>query len=166
MTGFLDSLTGLYQGQIERHKNRPFLKAIMAASAMVAVSDGAVTFNQRMRVDQILETLEALKAFDPHEGVDLFNDYVDAIRASSKDGHAKALADIHPVAQKSTETAALLLRVCLAICEANGEINLVEQIEIVTLCSLLDVDPSDCGLYIDMSVDEFLAEAGRHIPRP
>jgi tellurite resistance protein len=156
MSGFLTTLRTRYHQQLERNRNRPFLRATMAASALVAMADGKVTFSERVRIDQILETLEALKVFDPHEGVNLFNEFADAIRANSKIGRAAAVRAIEPVAG-DPETAALILRICLAISEADGEVDLIEQIEIVTLCSRLGLEPKDCGLYIDKPMDEFLA---------
>ena len=92
MTGILADLVDRYQEHLERLKNRAFLRATMAACALVAVADGRVTFSERVRVDQILETLEALRIFDPHEGVNLFNEFVDAIRAHPRDGHGHASA--------------------------------------------------------------------------
>ena len=77
--GFLATLTDKFQEQMERHRNRPFLRAVMAACALVAAADGKVSLAERVRVDQILDTLEELRIFDPHEGVDLFNEFTDAI---------------------------------------------------------------------------------------
>lgn len=159
MAGFLSTLMSRYRVQLERNRNRPFLRGTMAASALVAMADGQVTLPERVRVDQILETLEALKVFDPHEGVNLFNDFVDAIRESSKGGREAAFADVERVA-RNPETGALILRICLAISEADGEVAMVDQIEIVTLCSRLGIDPRDCGLYIDKSRDELLSGGG------
>ena len=132
MSGFLDNLTRFYEERLARLRNRPFLKATMAASALVAVADGSVTFSQRIRMDQILETLTTLKVFDPHEGVDLFNDYVQAILETPKEGREAAVKAIAAGA-KDDETKRLMIRVCLAISEASGDISLVEQIEIVSL---------------------------------
>ncbi len=148
MTRFLNHLTKLYQEQVERYRNRPFLKAAMAACALVAVADGKVSFSQRVRVDQILETLDKLKAYDPHEGVDLFNDFVDQILASPKAGHAKALEAVKSVVENK-KTARMLVRLCLAVSEKNGEISLVEQVEIVSLCNLLGIDPKEVNLYTE-----------------
>jgi len=141
----LNGLKGLIHTQLERHHNLPFLKATMAASAVVAIADGSIAFIQRIRVDQILETLDTLKVFDPHEGVNLFNAYTDSILKDPASGHVKAIAAIMPMA-KNHEIAKLLIRACRAISEANGDISLVEKIEMITLCSLLGVDPADCGL--------------------
>jgi tellurite resistance protein len=54
------------------------------------------------------------------------------------------------------ESASLLIRICLAIAEADGQATLADQIEIVTLCSLLGVDPEGMGLYPDKPIEEWL----------
>ncbi|MCB2100223.1 MAG: tellurite resistance TerB family protein [Rhodobacterales bacterium] len=144
--GFLSTLVERYQDQLERQRNAGFLRATMAACALVATADGQVSFAQSVRVDHILQTLDALKVYDPHEGVDLFRDYADAILADPQAGRAAALRDVTAAAD-GPETAQLLVRVCLAVSEANGEKALVDQIEIVSLCSRLGVDPAACGLY-------------------
>ncbi|MDQ6959860.1 MAG: TerB family tellurite resistance protein [Mariprofundaceae bacterium] len=141
----LNGLRELIHTQLERHHNLPFLKATMAACALVAIADGSIAFLQRIRVDQILEALEALKVFDPHEGVSLFNTYADAILEDPASGHTRAIAAITPMA-KTPKIAKLLIRACRAISEASGNISLVEKIEMITLCSLLGVEPADCGL--------------------
>lgn len=158
MTGFLDSLLSDYQTQMARHRNRPFLKASMAACALAAVADGAPTLSERIRVDQILETLAALKIFDPHEGVELFNEYSIAILNAPREGRDRVMSELKP-AINDPETANLLVRMCLAVAEAKGEKSLVDQIEIVMLCSVLGVDPEDVGLYTGDVVSK-LAEKG------
>ena len=150
MAGLLRTLLTDYQKELERHRNRPFLRATMAACALVATADGEVTFGERIRVDQILETLEALKVFDPHEGVNLFNEFTENTLADPKQGRDDAIRAVQAVAGKP-DTADLLIRICLAISAAEGERSLVTQIEIVMLCDLLEVDPKDRGLYIDES---------------
>ena len=148
MAGFLGSLLETYRVQMERHHNLPFLRATMAASAMVATADGNVSFTERVRVDQILTTLEELKVFDPHEGVDLFSEYADAILENPKDGHDRAVAALDTV-KDDPEQCELMIRICLAVAESNGETTLVDEIEIVSLCSRLGVDPAEFGLYRD-----------------
>lgn len=148
MAGFLSSLITDFQVQMERHRNRPFLRGAMGACALVASADGAVSFSERVRIDQIVETLEALKVFDPHEAVDLFNEFTDAILEDPKSGRAKALEAIQSVAD-NPETAQLLIRICIAVSEAKSEKLLVDQIEIVMLCGVLGVDSKEFGLYAD-----------------
>ncbi len=149
---FIDTLLHQFHEHLERQRNQPFLRATMAACAMVASADGDVSFAQRVRVDQILETLDRLKVFDPHEGVNLFNEFTDEILAHSEEGHKLAM---QAVIQGTPDAAVgeLLIRVCCAVSEINagpdGNKALADQIEIVTLCSKLGVEPKACGLYVD-----------------
>jgi len=149
MRRFLASLLDDYHAEMERRRGRPFLRAAMAACALAATADGEVTFAERIRVDQILDTLERLKIFDPHEAVALFNEYASAILAAPRDGRERAHETIADVTGEDPASAALIVRLCLAVAEADGEKSLVEQIEIVMLCSLIGVAPRDAGLYTD-----------------
>ena len=152
MAGFLQSLLTDYQMEIQRNRNRPFLHAAMAACALMASTSGEVSFSQRVRVDQILETLEKLQIFDPHEAIDLFNQYTQAILDIPEEGHAKALAAVQNVTADE-ETAGLLVRICLAVAQAGGEKNLSQKIEIAMLCNLLHVEPqaTDLSIHADDS---------------
>ncbi|WNK01323.1 TerB family tellurite resistance protein [Thalassospiraceae bacterium LMO-JJ14] len=156
MGGVIASLSGLFQERLERQRNRPFLEGVMAACAVVATTDGEVSLAEQVRVDQILQTLDELKVFDPHEGVEIFREYTEALLDNPKQGHDKAIEAIARVSE-DLEAGALLLRICLAVSEADGDVSLADQIEIVSICSRFGIDPAECGLYIDMPVDEFLA---------
>ncbi|MBM3565623.1 MAG: hypothetical protein FJX42_05870 [Alphaproteobacteria bacterium] len=153
MPGFIQDLTTLYRQEVERHHNRPFLEAAMGACALVATARGHVTFAHRTRVDQILETLDALKIFDPHEGVEIFNAFAEEILEYPREGRGHVMRAIHAAA-KSPDTARLLVRICLAVSEMNDATSLADQIEIVMLCDQIGVDPSDLGLYVDSDPDD------------
>jgi len=148
MTGILQTLLDDYRALLERLRGRAFLDAAMAACALAACARGEVTFSQRIRVDQILDTLERLQVYDPHDGVDRFNHFSSAILDSSREGHEKAHAALRPFVH-DPESAGLLVRICLAVAEAGGEKTLSQEIEVVMLCGLLGVDPVPAGLYTD-----------------
>ncbi len=158
MPGFLSELTNYYHTLQERHRNLPFLKGAMAACALTATVDGEITLSERLRVDQIIEALEALKVFDPHEGVNLFNGFSEDIFRHPKKGQKKALKVVTKVAEEDPEKAELMIRICLAVGDANGTISLAEQVEIVTLCGILNVEPQDCGLYTDSAATGIVAK--------
>ena len=82
------------------------------------------------------------------EGVDLFNEYSDAILASSREGHRRAHSAIQPFVDEP-ETAGLLVRICLAVADSSGDQSLSQRIEAVMLCDLLGVDPVRVGLIED-----------------
>ena len=155
MSGMLDNLKRFFQDRSEKEHNRPFLEAAMAACAMVSASEGQVSFADRIRVDQIMETLAQLKVFDPHEGVDLFNHYTGGILASSKEGREAALKTIKTVTS-DPETAELLIDLCLAVSLSDGVTSLIEHIEIVSLCGLIGVDPDKIGLDTEQVLARFI----------
>ncbi len=155
--GYLQELAGFYRTQLERHRQQSMLRGAMAACALISTVGGEVSFGHRMRIDQIFEALESLSVFDPHEGVALFDEFAKDILAQPRDGTFGAIEALKAAAT-DPDKAALLIRICLALSEKNGEIGLVEQIEIVTLCTLLDVHPGNCGLYTDPDSTGALAE--------
>jgi len=156
MSGILDNLKSFFQTRTVKEQNRPFLEAAMAACAMVSASEGEVSFADRIRVDQIMETLTQLKVFNPQEGVDLFNHYTGLILASPKKGREAALATIRSVTS-DIETAELLIDLCLAVSLSDGVTSLVEHIEIVSLCGLIGVDPEKIGLDTEQVLARFIA---------
>ncbi len=149
MTGLIEDFVSYLSKRLERHRNYPFLRATMAACALVDAADGEVTYLERVMVDQLMETLEELKVFDPHEGVELFNDFVEEIKDNPQQGRDSALEVVMDETDKHPEKTELLIRVCVAVSEVNGEIPMPDQIEIVRLCSELGVELEDCGLYTD-----------------
>jgi tellurite resistance protein TerB len=157
MSGILDNLKHFFHEHSEKERNRPFLEAAMAACAMVSASEGQVSFADRIRVDEIMETLTRLKVFDPHEGVDIFNHHAARILASPQEGRAAALEKIQSVTA-DPETAEILIDLCLAVSLSNGVTSLIEHIEIVSLCGLIGVDPDKIGLDTERVLARYMAE--------
>lgn len=143
MPNLLERLRGSITAQAARHRNRAFLEATMAAAALVAHADGEVSLSERVRVDQILERLDRLTVYDPHLGVELFNQVIDALAEAPAEGLALALDRIKPVA-RDPEAARLLVRVCCAISEADGEFTPAERRTIEAICGALGVDFETC----------------------
>jgi tellurite resistance protein len=145
MSDLVQSLREFYRTQLWRHRNRPFLRAAMAACALVSAAGGGVSFRQRIRVDMVMETLDSLKVFDPHEGVDLFNELVAALEADSAEGHRLARDVVAAEVARDPEKAGLLLRICLAVSERDGTIPPPERHEIAAICRWIGVPPDVCS---------------------
>ena len=145
MSGFLTNLRILYQAQVRRHRKRPFLRAAMAACALVAVASGGVSLRKRVRLDQILETLDVLQAFDPHEGVDLFNEWVETLRGDPEEGRRLVLEAIDEEVVREPEQAELLIRLCLAVSGHTGAVSSAEGHEILALCRHLHTGLDICS---------------------
>ena len=81
MTSFIRTAKAALAREHERLRNRSFLEATMAASALVAMADGEVKFSELSALDDLLENVRELQVYDPHVAVDLCRDYVEAIAA-------------------------------------------------------------------------------------
>ena len=117
----------------------------MAASALVALADGKVTLSESHRVDQVLEYLEQLRIFDVHEAIDLFHGFINGIREDPQVGEARALKAVAQVADNA-EAARILVRVCIAVSQADGEVHPAEIMGIETICDVLGLQPAEFGL--------------------
>lgn len=145
MSGLLANLMQGLQTQAERHRNRPFMEATMAACALVATADGTVSFSERHRVDQILERLDQLRVFDPHEAIDLFDDFVEELKESPEAGRTAALERLAKIAEDQ-ESSHLLVRICCAVSEADGKFSTAERQQIEEICQALGLTLEDTGL--------------------
>jgi len=70
-----------------------------------------------------------------------------------REGHEELVGELE-ILKGETETAEMIIRICLAVSEAGGETSLIDQIEIVSLCSHLELDPAHFGLYRDKLIEE------------
>ena len=141
MTTMMSRLVGRYGALVERHRNRDFLDAAMAAAALVAIADGDASLEEGGRVGELLRTLAPLAVFDPARGLDIYLGHVADIRRG-EDGRQRA-RDSVAAATRDRETAALIVLVCRAVSEADGVVLDAEVAAIDHIADLLGVDAGD-----------------------
>lgn len=144
MATMISRLTSRYGSLIERHRNRDFLDAAMAASALVAIADGDASLEEGQRVGELLRTLAPLAVFDPARGLDIYMRHVADIRQGDA-GRARAQASV-AAAAKDGETAALVVLICLAVSEADGIVVDEEVAAIERISDLLGVDANHVSM--------------------
>ena len=105
-----------------RAKGKLFLEAAMAAAAFIAATDEVVGLGRRHALDQILDGVERLKAFEVQAAVALFDDYVRHFRSAPDRARARALKAISAAGDRP-EAAELLLRIAAAMARAEGEVS-------------------------------------------
>jgi tellurite resistance protein len=110
------------------------------------MANGTVSFYQRIRIDRVMETLDTLRVFDPHEGVELFDAYAEALRVDPEAGHRQLLDLVAREVGQEPEKARLLTRICLAVSEQESGVPPAERREIARLCGFIGLDPAVCGL--------------------
>ena len=74
------------QERLHQHRDRGFLKAAMAASALAAYADGTVSLTERYSIDDMLENLERLNLHDPKKATQILNGYIHALQENIKSG--------------------------------------------------------------------------------
>ena len=127
--------------ELARFRNRQFLDAAMAATALVAMADGEVSLPEQVTLDQVLETVQELRIYDPHAAVDIYRDHVDALAADSYAAREKIL---ETVARLAGDEAAgnVLIHACVAIAKSDDDFSPPEQIAVRELCRALGLDPA------------------------
>ena len=145
MASLIRSAKAAFERERERFKNRPFLEATMAASALVAMADGEVKFSELSALDDLLENVHELQVYDPHVAVDLCRDHIDAIAADAEAGRATALEAVGRIAGDE-EASRLVVQMCLVISRSDGEFSENEADAMRDLCAALWLDPGDVGL--------------------
>lgn len=126
------------RNSLSRIRNRQFLDATMAATALVATADGEVTFSELSALDTVLESVKDLRIYDPHIAVDRYKDFADAIADDPETGRRAAIAAVGKVAGDG-DAAELVIRVAVAISKADGELSRQETEAIGDLCGTLGV---------------------------
>jgi tellurite resistance protein len=122
--------------KIDKHRNKPFLEAMMAATALLALADEEIAISERLALDYILENVKELKVFDVHKAVNLFQDYGKEIQQDfdqAKDKVLKTVAKFSGDPQKG----ALLVRGSILIAKADGDFSEPEQKILDKLCRVL-----------------------------
>jgi tellurite resistance protein len=122
--------------KIDRHRNKPFLEAMMAATALLALADEQIAISERLAFDYILENVKELKVFDVHQAVNLFQDYGKEIQRDFNKTKAKVLETVAKFAGDQ-QKATLLVRASILMAKADGDFSEPEQEIIDEFCRVL-----------------------------
>ena len=57
---------------------------------------------------------------------------------------------------QDADNGALMLKICILICQAESVDHMADRIEIVSLCSRLNFDPTHLGLNVDQTTNEII----------
>ncbi len=127
-----------------RSRQRAFLEAAMASAALATAADGPVSLAERHILDQVLASVEELRAVKVHEAVAVFDGHVDAIKDNPAGARAKALSLVAAFSDDAT-LAPLLLRIATALARADGAIPTLVQEEVTAIAAALGLPPPEPG---------------------
>ena len=136
MTSIFHAARASLAEKVRRHRNKPFLEAMMAATALLALADEEIVLSQRLALDFILENVKELKVFDVHQAVNLFREYGKEVQEDFNKAKEKVLKSVAKFAGDQ-QKAALLVRGCILIAKADGDFSEPEQKIVDELCRVL-----------------------------
>ncbi len=130
------------QTAVARQRNKPFLKATMAASAMAMLADGEIQLSERYRLDEILQRLEGLNIYDPQKAIAILDEYIHDLRSNDRETREILLGKLTRAGQ-DPESASVIPNVVLAICASDGVFSEGEKHVFEEICAALGVNAAD-----------------------
>lgn len=128
-----------------KFKNKDFLNAAMAGSALIAMADGSISSEEKQKMIRFIESNEALSVFTTSDVIKAFQDFVGQLEFDKDIGEAKAYEALGKM--KSNEGAArLLVRMIIAIASSDGNFDAQERSIATKIINELRLNPADFEL--------------------
>jgi len=128
-----------------KFKNKDFLNAAMAGSALVAMADGGISSEEKQKMIKFIESNDALSIFTTSDVIKAFQDFVGQLEFDKDIGEAKAYQAIGKM-KSNTEASRLLVRMIIAIASSDGIFDNDEKKVAVKIAKELALDPSEFEL--------------------
>ena len=131
--------------QALKFKNKEFLEAAMAGSALIAMADGKISSEEKQKMIKFIENHDALSIFTTSDVIKAFQDFVGQIEFDNDIGEAKAFLALGKM-KSNAEAGRLLIRMMIAIASSDGDFDLQEQVVAAKIAKELALNPAEFGL--------------------
>jgi tellurite resistance protein TerB len=128
-----------------KFKNKDFLNAAMAGSALVAMADGSISSEEKQKMIKFIESNDALSIFSTSDVIKAFQDFVGQLEFDKDIGEAKAYQAIGKM-KSNTEASRLLIRMIIAIASSDGLFDNDEKKVVIKIAKELGIDPAEFEL--------------------
>jgi tellurite resistance protein TerB len=128
-----------------KYKNKDFLNAAMAGSALIAMADGSVSTEEKQKMIKFIESNDALSIFTTSDVIKAFQDFVGQLEFDKDIGEAKAYQALHKM-KSNAEAARLLVRMIIAIASSDGDFDANERVIAGKITRELGISPSEFEL--------------------
>jgi tellurite resistance protein TerB len=128
-----------------KFKNKDFLNAAMAGSALVAMADGSISSGEKQKMIKFIESNDALSIFTTSDVIKAFQDFVGQLEFDKDIGEAKAYQAIGKM-KSNTEASRLLIRMIISIASSDGLFDNDEKKIAVKIAKELGLNPSEFEL--------------------
>jgi tellurite resistance protein TerB len=128
-----------------KYKNKDFLNAAMAGSALISMADGSIGAEEKQKMIKFIETNDALSVFPTSEVIKAFQEHVGQLEFDKDIGEAKAYQALHKM-KSNADAARLLVRMIIAIASSDGNFDANERVVAGKIARELGISPSEFEL--------------------
>ena len=128
-----------------KYKNKDFLNAAMAGSALISMADGSVSAEEKQKMVKFIESNDALSVFTTTDVIKAFQDYVSQLEFDKDIGEAKAYQALGKM-KSNVEASRLLVRMIIAVASSDGNFDANEQRVASTIARELGLTPAEFEL--------------------
>ena len=141
----LKSKAGELKTEALKYKNKDFLNAAMAGSALVSMADGSVSEEEKQKMTKFIESNDALSVFTPSDVIKSFHDFVSQIESDKDIGEAKAYQALAKM-KSNVEASRLLVRMIIAVAASDGNFDANEKAVASKIAKELGINPAEFEL--------------------
>lgn len=128
-----------------KYKNKDFLNAAMAGSALISMADGSISAEEKQKMIRFIETNDALSVFTTSDVIKAFQDHVSQLEFDKDIGEAKAYQALHKM-KSNADASRLLVRMIIAIASSDGNFDAQERVIASKIAKELGLSPSEFEL--------------------
>jgi tellurite resistance protein TerB len=128
-----------------KFKNKDFLNASMAGSALIAMADGSISSEEKQKMIKFIESNDTLSIFTTSDVIKAFQDFVGQLEFDKDIGEAKAYQALGKM-KSNAQAARLLVRMIIAIASSDGNFDDKEKKVAVKIAKELGIDPAEFEL--------------------
>lgn len=124
--------------ELMKFRSKDLMQAIVGGATMIAYADGDVSASEKQKLMGYVRNSEQLSVFDTDKVIESFNQNLSRFEFDSNIAIGETLQKI--AVFKGKPEAHLIVRVCLAIANADGHFDTTEQQALDQICRSLELD--------------------------
>jgi tellurite resistance protein TerB len=128
-----------------KFKNKDFLNAAMAGSALIAMADGNVSSEEKQKMIKFIESHDALSIFTTSDVIKAFQDFLGQLEFDKDIGEAKAYEALGKM-KSNAAASRLLVRMIIGIASSDGNFDSTEKKVAIKITNELAIDPAEFEL--------------------
>lgn len=128
-----------------KFKNKDFLNATMAGSALISMADGVITPDEKQKMLKFIQSHDALSIFTTTDVINAFQTYVNQLEFDRDIGQAKAFEALKKM-ESNAAAARLIIRMVISIAGSDGDFDEHEKKMALRVAKELSLDPAEFNL--------------------